>query len=409
MTVPVVSIDGNGIAAPLFTDVLSWLQAQYQSIYGEDINIAADTQDGQWLSVIASAIHDANMTIVDTYNAFSPTYAQGAGLSSVVKINGIRRLMSSTSTVNVLCVGQAGTDISGIALGDNLNLNTQWILPGTFGSGTLIIPPSGQVEATAVCSVSGSVGAGIGSITRILTPVPGFQTVTNDFPAVVGAPTENDAQLRRRQTISVANPSQTIVVGIQGAISNLEGVQRCMVYENPTAAPDANGIPAYSMAVVVEGGDAQAIANMIALRKTPGSPTFGTTNIMVYDVRGIPTRINFFELILVPITVQITVTALAGFTQTIQNNIQAQVVEFLSTLPIGYDSYLTKLIAATELPEPDGLTYDVTSVFQSRDGGPPQNIDVSVSFIEAAWADPTTVAVTVHLPSQQTGQTRRRR
>src|SRR5262245_35802631 len=121
MGIPVVSIDANGISAPLFTDVLVWLQEQYRSIYGSDVMLDADTQDGQWVAVVAQAIHDTNQTLVSTYNAYSPTFAQGAGLSSVVKINGIRRLSASYSMVDVLCVGQAGTDISGGVVGDNLN------------------------------------------------------------------------------------------------------------------------------------------------------------------------------------------------------------------------------------------------------------------------------------------------
>jgi uncharacterized phage protein gp47/JayE len=396
MTFPVASIDDNGCSAPLYTDVLNYFQQQYKILYGADVDLDPDTQDGQFLALIAQTVHDCNQTIVATYNAYSPTYAQGSGLSSVVKINGIRRLIASASSVDVLCVGQAGIDISGGVVGDNLNIGSQWVLPGTVGSGTVIMPPSGQITVTAVSTALGATVADIGTITNILTPVPGWQSVTNLVAAVIGAPTETDAELRRRQTYSVANPSQTVVEGIQGAVANLNGVQRCMVYENATSTPDANGIPAYSMAVVVEGGDAQEIANMIALRKTPGSPTYGSTTVLVYDARGIPARINFFPLILVPITVQIHVTALAGFTEAIQANIATQVINYLTTLPIGYDSYISKLVAATELPEPDGLTYDVTTTFQSRDGATPTASDVSISFIEAAYADTTTVTIAIN-------------
>jgi hypothetical protein len=391
MAFPITVIDGNGVTVPLFTDVLVYLQDQYKAIYGSDVDLDPDTQDGQWLSVIAKAINDTNLTVAATYLSYSPSYAVGGGLSSVVKINGIRRLVASFSTVAVRCVGQAGTNIGGSLVGDDLNLSTQWLLPDG-----IIIPPEGEITVTATCTTLGAVVANVGTITQILTPVPGWQTVNNDVSAAfVGAPVESDAQLRRRQTQSTANPSQTVVLGIQGAIENLYGVQRVMVYENPTNAPDVNGIPAYSMAVVVQGGDAQAIANAIALRKTPGSPTFGTTSIIIYDIRGIPARINFFQLIMVPVRVNIYLKALAGFTQAIETEIVNQVINYLVTLPIGYDSYISKLIAATQLPEPDGLTYDVTLVQQSRDGAPPSSADVSISFIEAAMCEADLITVTV--------------
>jgi uncharacterized phage protein gp47/JayE len=390
MAVPITSIDANGVSVPLFDDVLTYFQDQYKVIYGSDIDLDPDTQDGQWIAIIASAVNDTNMTIAATYLAYSPSFAQGAGLSSVVKINGIRRLRASTSTVLVRCVGQAGTEIGTALVGDNLNLNTQWQL-----STGVVIPPEGEITATATCTVLGAVTADVGTITTIVTPVLGWQTVYNEVPAIVGQPIETDAELRRRQTQSVANPSQTVVLGIQGAIENLPGVHRVMVYENPTGAADVNGIPAYSMAAIVEGGDVQAVAGAIALRKTPGSPTFGTTNIIVYDSRGIPAQINFFELTLVQIRITITLKALAGYTAAIQQEIVDQIVLYINTLPIGYDSFYSKLIAATQVPEPDGLTYDVTVVAQARDTNTPAQADVLISYIEASYTDASLVTITV--------------
>jgi uncharacterized phage protein gp47/JayE len=390
MAFPITTIDANGVTVPLFTDVLAFLQQQYQTIYGSDINLDPDTQDGQWIGVIAAVINDSNQTVAATYLSYSPSFAIGAGLSSVVKINGIRRQIPSYSTVLVRCVGVAGTIVGNGFIGDNLNLGTTWQLPA--GS---TIPPEGDIVLTATCTAAGAVIANTGTLTNILTPVPGWQTVNNESPAVPGAPIETDAQLRRRQTQSVANPSQSIILGIQGGIENLPGVQRVFVYENPTGSPDINGLPAHSMAAVVEGGDSTEVAQSIALRKTPGSPTYGTTSIIVYDARGIPAQINFFELVLVPITVHITLKALAGYTGAIGQEITNQVVAFLTTLPIGYDSYYSKLTAACQVPEPDGLTYDVTSVSQARGGNTPAAGDVNISFIEATTCDATLITITV--------------
>jgi uncharacterized phage protein gp47/JayE len=391
MPAPVATIDSNGISVPLYTDVLLYLQQQYQLIYGNDVNLDPDTQDGQWLAVTASAIHDANQTMVAAYLSYSPTYAQGVGLSSVVKINGIRRQRASFSTVVLQCIGVAGRQIGGGLVGDNLSLGTVWQLPPD-----VTIPPEGLIDVTATSTAIGAITADVGTLTQIVLPIPGWQTVINTIAAVPGQPVETDAALRRRQTISVANPSQTVVLGIQGAVEELPDVVRVMVYENPTPVPDRNGLPAYSMALVVEGGDINQIANAIALRKTPGSPTFGTTNILVLDSRGVPAYINFFELVIVPITVHILVNALPGFTATIETEIIDSVIAFITSLPIGYDSYISKVVAATQVAEPDGLTYDVLTVSQSRDGNALAAADVTVSYIEAATASVATVTVAVN-------------
>jgi uncharacterized phage protein gp47/JayE len=393
MAVPVTSIDPTGVSVPLYGDVLDYLQEQYRLIYGQDVDLDADTQDGQWVAIIAAAIDDANQTIAATYQAYSPTYAQGAGLSSVVKINGIRRLVASNSTVIVRCVGQPGTLIGDGLVSDNLNLDTEWRLPAGVS-----IPVEGEISVTATSTVAGAITAGADTITEIMTPVPGWQEVSNPDAATPGAPVESDAALRRRQTQSTANPSQTIVVGIQGAIENLAGVQRVMIYENATSAPDVNGMPPYSMAAVVQGGSAQDIANAIAVRKTPGSPTYGTTRVTVFDTRGIPSWIYYFDLILVPITVVIQIKALPGFTSTIEQEIIDGVIGYLVSLPIGYDSYYSKLVASTQVADPDGLTYDVVEVLQSRDGAPVLRQDVTISYIEAVTADATNITVAIVSP-----------
>ena len=166
--------------------------------------------------------------------------------------------------MDLLLVGQAGTAITnGIAKDVN---GVKWALPAS-----VTIPPAGQITVTATCQTIGAVSAPAGSITQIGTPTLGWQTVNNPSDAVEGAPLETDAALRQRQAVSTALPSLTVLDGIIGAVACLPGVTRWAVYENDTDATDANGIPKHSISLVVEGGDATAIANAIAGKKTPGA------------------------------------------------------------------------------------------------------------------------------------------
>ena len=104
-------VSSTGITAPALNDILDTLISNFQSIYGVDVYLGPDTQDGQWLGILAQAIYDSNQTAVAVYNQFSPQYAIGAGLSSVVKINGLLREVSTNSTAVVLIVGQAYSNI----------------------------------------------------------------------------------------------------------------------------------------------------------------------------------------------------------------------------------------------------------------------------------------------------------
>jgi hypothetical protein len=72
------TVTDAGISAPPYADILLSLQASYRSIFGSDIYIDADSQDGQWLAIIAAAVNDCNAATIAAYNSRSPATAQGA-------------------------------------------------------------------------------------------------------------------------------------------------------------------------------------------------------------------------------------------------------------------------------------------------------------------------------------------
>src|ERR1017187_5047996 len=146
MTTPVCLIDSTGCHVPQFSDCLTYYQGLFQGIFGADIYIAPDSQDGQQIAIFATAINDTNAMCLATYNAFSPSTAQGTGLSSVIKINGMQRLISTYSTADLIIAGRVGTVITnGIATDVN---QVQWLLPAS-----VTIPASGQITITATCAI----------------------------------------------------------------------------------------------------------------------------------------------------------------------------------------------------------------------------------------------------------------
>lgn len=322
------TIDANGITAPTYADVFAFLQDQFRSIYGADTYLEPDSQDGQMLGVFAKAISDVNSVAIAIYRSFSPATAQGDALSSNVKINGIARKVASYSSADLVLIGQAGATISnGVAKDAN---GLQWMLPAA-----VTIPPSGTITVTATCATIGDISARAGTINQIATPALGWQSVTNPADAAEGAPVEKDAVLRQRQTVSTALPSLTVLDGIIGAVANVPGVTRYVAYENDTDATDANGIPSHSISLVVEGGDATAIANAIAAKKTPGSGTYGTTAIIVADIYGRPITIRFFRPVAAPTTATVTIKALTGYTGQTGQQIQQAVSDYINGVQIG--------------------------------------------------------------------------
>lgn len=390
ITTTAPTIDASGITAPTYAEVLQYLQDQYRTIYGPDTYLEEDSQDGQLLAVFAAAINDANAVAVAIYRSFSPATAQADALSSNVKINGIRRNAASFSTADLLIIGQAGTTITnGVATDANKN---KWTLPPT-----VTIPPSGQVTVTATCISIGAIAAASGTINQIGTPTLGWQTVTNPAAAATGAPVEKDAALRQRQTVSTALPSLTVLDGIIGAVWNVAGVTRVRAYENDSATTDANGLPPHSISLVVEGGDSTDIANAIAGKKTPGSPTYGTTAIVVQDVYGRPITIRFFRPSTANLTAALTIKALAGYTTAVGDAIKQAVADYINAVDIGGGvsgsvEWADAITAANGVG--GGTAFKMTGLTLTGPGGAGAP-DVALAFNQVASCTPASVTLTV--------------
>ncbi len=396
MAKPVVSIDANGISAPTYQDYFAWLQGQFRAIYGDDIYIEPDSQDGQLIGIFALACSDAAAECVQVYNALSPSTAQGAGLSRVVKINGLTRLAAAHSTADVTIAGDAGTVITNGVIADALG--NSWSLPTS-----VTIPAGGSITVTATAQKSGPISASIGALNRIRTPVAGWASVTNAAAAVPGRDVETDAALRKRQAVSVAIPSRTVLEGILGAVAQIDGVTRLKGYENDTSSTDGNGIPGHSISVVVEGGDSATIAQTIAAKKTPGAGTYGGVSQTITDAYGISRVIRFGRPTSVTVQVKVSITALTGYTSAVGTEIKDAVTAAINDLAIGEKVMYTRLYAPALLTgkyaspsSPAHLTtYELTAVEIRKVGDAWAAADIVMAYNEVAVTDTSQITLAV--------------
>lgn len=388
MATPVCVVGSNGISRPPLAIVLAWVVDQFQQIYGYDVSLDSSTQDGQWVGLLASAIDDTNAMAVQAYNQFSPATSQGTGFSSIVKINGLARLIPSYSTAQMLIVGQAGSTINAGLVTDALGY--VWALPAS-----VVIPYSGQIIVTATCTTAGAVAAPKGTITAIGNAQPGWQTASNTVNATLGMPLEDDATLRRRQSVSTMNSSTAILLGVVGAVSALPGVASARGYENTDNLPDANGIPGHCLALVVDGGDAATIAATIKSKKG-GCGTYGTSRIALVDAYGVSSNVSFFAAQKPVITVAININQLVAFTSDVTASIQASVAAWINARGIGNSIQWNRLYAAAYLNgAANSATFEIMSLAVARDGGTPVSVDLPIAFYEEAVCSAANVTVRV--------------
>ena len=387
-------IDETGIHIPEYPEILADLQASFREIYGPDLYLEPDSQDGALCAVFALRLLDCYALAASVYHSFAPSTAQGAGLDSVVGVNGIRRRASSRSQAELLLTGTPGASIiSGQAQDQAGN---KWLLPSLA-----VIPASGEIAVSAQAAEEGDIRAAAGEINQIATPQRGWQSVSNQDPALPGAPVETDSQLRRRQRRSVSLPAKSIFESTVAAVAELTGVTHCRGYENDADAPDADGIPGHSICIVAAGGDAQEIARVLDRKKGPGCGTYGNQAVSVTDINGLPKLIRFSRPTDAPCRISVTLQALEGYRAETESAVKAAILEYCAGLDIGDNILLSRLymciygiasrgawsplVPALRAEAAEAAfvsSFDVTAILAGRADGPMNQANLAIAFDE---------------------------
>ncbi|WP_210500874.1 baseplate J/gp47 family protein [Pantoea ananatis] len=385
------TVTAQGISAPAYQTILTTITGYFQQIYGSDAYLDPDSKDGQMVALVALAIHDANNTAIAVYNSFSPSTGMSDALSRNVKINGITRHAPTNSTVDLTLTGTPGLTITNGSVKDANGII--WNLPAsvTIGTGSSVI-------ATSTCAVAGAVAAVAGSVNKINTLTRGWLSVTNASAATVGSAGEKDSDLRIRQRQSVSLPSKTPFDALDGAIANVAGVTRHKLYENDTGSQDANGLPAHSVAAIVDGGDVNAIAKVIQGKKGQGVSTFGSTAVSVQDSWGNPHTISFSRPSQVPVYIAIVLKVFTGYTTQVGNDIRTAVAAYVNSLDIGDDLLLSRVYSPANLGVVSGgesRYYDITSLQIGRSAAAVASANIVTAYNEAVTCSVDNISVTV--------------
>lgn len=388
---PVFSVTENGIQAPSYAEILEYFQIQARNIFGQDVNIDADTQDGQLIAIFALALSDVNAQAIATYNQFNPNTAVGVGLDSAVKTNGITRHTATNSTVDLVLIGQAGTVITnGVATDDNEN---RWLLPEQ-----VVIPVSGEITVTATAEEVGAIEASPNTITQIGTPTLGWQSVNNPTQATVGVAVETDAELRQRQSRSTELPSVSLWEGIIGSLLNLPGVIRVSGVKNDEDDPSPEGVPGHSVAMIVDGGEVDEIGETIFLKKGEGVGTYGSVQTTYIDTYGFPNVIKFSRPTIVNAYVTLTITPSTTYISSAAGEIKQRIADYINGLSIGESVNIARVLSSAVKDCTTGVDdrFDVTAITMGEASGSQTAASIPIEWNEAAYCDVDNITVTLN-------------
>jgi uncharacterized phage protein gp47/JayE len=261
----------DGLTIQTYDEIYAELAAGYRTIYGPDINLDPDSPDGQRVGIEAKARLDLQAFALALYNQFDPDMSAGEMLNKIIKLAGITRRPASRSQVDVTITTDRDLTLP-VAYAVEDDLGQQWITTGE------VLLVTGANAVTLVAEEFGAVAANATTVTTPATIIIGVVSVTNAAAATVGRDEEFDADLRIRRNNSLESPATSTRGGMYAAVGNLTGITDLQVYENDTDVTDADGIPAHSLWIVVEGGTVAEIVETIVKNKTGGTGLLGVVS-----------------------------------------------------------------------------------------------------------------------------------
>lgn len=267
-------------------------------------NITDDTILQQIVGVFAEKMEEGWNAAYEGSIQFDPLKNTGSGQSGTVQLNAMLRKPGTYTRVQMILTGQANTIVPAgncIASEDRLRFVTT--------QDTVMINANGTVYVNAIASQKEPWNPALNSIVAIQTPVSGWSGARNVQTYAVGSYEENDEQLRMRQQQSTSLTAYRLIDAIYAAVRNVPGVMFVHAYQNTKYDPvDYRGIPFKEVAVVIEGGDEQAIAEAIYLRLPTGQTGFGSSMVPFYDAQGIMNPIYFSRPTKVPVFIEMNLS-----------------------------------------------------------------------------------------------------
>lgn len=282
-------LDANGLTVATTDEIATDLVTALKAIYGNDINLASESPDGQMVGIFSQADSDVLDLQVDIYNMFNVDSAYGISLQRLVAVNGmtIKNGTFTTTPVNITVTAALtlpGLDQNVVAPFQVQDPNTVWTLISTFAFGG-----AGTQALIFQAATMGPITPLPNTITIQATPTIGVSVVNNPTTAgtVLGQAEETDVELRTRHAKSFHLAATCPADAVEAALHAINNVTDALVVENRTGGV-VNTVPAHSIWAIVVGGTAVDIAAAIYAKASPGVGLFGAVSQIVVRPNGQP-------------------------------------------------------------------------------------------------------------------------
>ena len=234
----------QGLRVPRENEILERIRAEYESAIGQSVDWSRDTFEGAFSVALARVEADTLESLQDLWDMFDPEAAQGIALDVQAALAGTSRTPASFSVVDLDLDGDPGTFVPAGSVVEATG-GRRWITQED-----VTLPGSSVAQADE----TGPIPAAAGTITQIVTPITGWDTVTNPAAATTGANRQSDEELRAAVRLARQRSTGSSFGGIEEQVRRLPFITNSLVVHNPSSAPavvQGVPLPPHSYQVVV--------------------------------------------------------------------------------------------------------------------------------------------------------------
>lgn len=332
-----LQISDAGIVIDELADIHQRLTEGFRKIYGDDINVDADTPDGQMIGLFSQEIANINQMLTFIIQMLDPYQATGTWLEQRALYAGIVRRGAEYSRLpEVVITGCAGATIpAGTVFSDEAR--GRWVLEETVTLGAL-----GSARTRLRSEILGSFPLQANASLKMETVIVGVDKAVATQAAREGVEEESDAQLLKRFMRSHSVNNYDDRDGIRAALLALPDVQQASVLENYYHDMDPKtGVPGHTFNAIVIGGKDEDIALTLLKKKIGGCGMMGRHRITV-DFAGAKREARFDRAALKPVKVRLVIGRLGEYQDIDSEGIKTALAS--TAFEIGETVYATRLI-----------------------------------------------------------------
>lgn len=245
-----------------------------------ELNTEPETPAGQLIDGIAALVIAKDNSILFLSNMFNPETAVGVFQDALGKIYFINRHIAQSTVVTCTCRGLQGTQIPADSIVQDVNGNQ-------FSSNAAAtIGENGMVDVEFSCLNTGAIEVNANAVNKIITVIPGWDSVINNTAGIIGRDRETQAEFEQRRYQSVAKNSHGMAESVGGSVNDLDGVIACRIEQNRAdeiVYMYGVEIPPHSIYLSVYGGNTQEIGLTIHQKLSDGCGTAGNTSVEIID------------------------------------------------------------------------------------------------------------------------------